>query len=131
LEQCAKLSTGQPLFELCSLHKKWLRIYAENVLIVSLKGSAHPSLRNFRHRSDTSTTGPHRNHNLVVLEILDYCLSTVSELEDKMQEKINNEFKEHISFQAERDMFVSHRSETARDAAPSTTARTTWASTGQ
>jgi hypothetical protein len=28
LEQCAKLSTGQPLFELCTLHKKWLRIYA-------------------------------------------------------------------------------------------------------
>ena len=28
LEQCAKLSTGQPLFELATLHKKWLRIYA-------------------------------------------------------------------------------------------------------
>lgn len=28
LEQCAKLSTGQALFDLCKLHKKWLRIYA-------------------------------------------------------------------------------------------------------
>jgi hypothetical protein len=28
LEQCAKLSTGQPLFDLTALHKKWLRIYA-------------------------------------------------------------------------------------------------------
>jgi len=28
LDQCAKLSTGQPLFDLCGLHKKWLRIYA-------------------------------------------------------------------------------------------------------
>lgn len=28
LEQCAKLSTGQALFDLCNLHKKWLRIYA-------------------------------------------------------------------------------------------------------
>lgn len=28
LEQCAKLFTGQPLFDLCQLHKKWLRIYA-------------------------------------------------------------------------------------------------------
>jgi len=28
LEQCAKLSTGQALFDLCTLHKKWLRIYA-------------------------------------------------------------------------------------------------------
>lgn len=28
LEQCAKLSTGKPLYDLCTLHKKWLRIYA-------------------------------------------------------------------------------------------------------
>jgi hypothetical protein len=28
LEQCAKLSTGKPLFDLSALHKKWLRIYA-------------------------------------------------------------------------------------------------------
>jgi hypothetical protein len=28
LEQCAKLSTGQPLFDLSMLFKKWLRIYA-------------------------------------------------------------------------------------------------------
>lgn len=28
LEQCAKLSRGQALFDLCMLHKKWLRIYA-------------------------------------------------------------------------------------------------------
>ena len=28
LEQCAKLSTGKPLFDLAGLHKKWLKIYA-------------------------------------------------------------------------------------------------------
>lgn len=28
LDQCAKLSTGQPLFDLSTLFKKWLRIYA-------------------------------------------------------------------------------------------------------
>ena len=28
LEQCAKLSTGQALYDLSSMHKKWLRIYA-------------------------------------------------------------------------------------------------------
>jgi len=28
LDQCASLSTGQPLFDLATLHKKWLRIYA-------------------------------------------------------------------------------------------------------
>ena len=28
LEQCASLFTGQPLYDLCNLQKKWLRIYA-------------------------------------------------------------------------------------------------------
>lgn len=28
LEQCAKLSTGKPLFDLCKVHKKWLKLYA-------------------------------------------------------------------------------------------------------
>ena len=33
LEQCAQLSTGQALFNLCTLHKKWLRIYAGEVFL--------------------------------------------------------------------------------------------------
>ena len=37
LDQCAKLFTGQPLYDLCQLHKKWLRIYAEDVLVASMK----------------------------------------------------------------------------------------------
>ena len=37
LNQCAKLFTGQPLYELCQLHKKWLRIYADDVLMASMK----------------------------------------------------------------------------------------------
>lgn len=28
LDQCAKLSTGKPLYDLCNVHKKWLKIYA-------------------------------------------------------------------------------------------------------
>ena len=28
LDQCAKLSTGKPLFDLCRVHKKWLKVYA-------------------------------------------------------------------------------------------------------
>lgn len=35
LEQCAKLSTGQPLFDLSTLFKKWLRIYAGKLLFSS------------------------------------------------------------------------------------------------
>lgn len=45
LEQCASLFTGQPLYDLCQLQKKWLRIYAGVYLHV---GS--PSLTEHFHR---------------------------------------------------------------------------------
>jgi hypothetical protein len=37
LDQCASLSTGQPLYDLANLHKKWLRIYANEVLTMGSK----------------------------------------------------------------------------------------------
>ena len=37
LDQCASLSTGQPLYDLANLHKKWLRIYADEVLTMGSK----------------------------------------------------------------------------------------------
>lgn len=44
LDQCAKLSTGQPLFDLCDLHKKWLRIYAGLLFSHSTLVSCNSSL---------------------------------------------------------------------------------------
>jgi len=35
LEQCAKLSTGQALFDLYRVQKKWLKIYAGQFMITS------------------------------------------------------------------------------------------------
>jgi hypothetical protein len=40
LEQCANLGrtgTGKALFDLLSIHKKWLKVYAEDVLLASMK----------------------------------------------------------------------------------------------
>jgi hypothetical protein len=37
LEQCSVLTTGRPLFEMASLYKKWLQVYAEDVLLASMK----------------------------------------------------------------------------------------------
>lgn len=37
LEQCSKLFTGKPLYDLSALMRKWLKIYAEDVLLSSLK----------------------------------------------------------------------------------------------
>lgn len=40
LEQCANLGstgTGKALFDLLGVHKKWLKVYAEDVLLASMK----------------------------------------------------------------------------------------------
>jgi hypothetical protein len=43
LEQCAKFSNQRPLFDLSSVHKKWLRIYAgmRDLVMRSTRGPAN------------------------------------------------------------------------------------------
>jgi hypothetical protein len=45
LEQCANLGrtgTGKALFDLLGIHKKWLKVYAEDVLLASMKKYGNP-----------------------------------------------------------------------------------------
>jgi hypothetical protein len=45
LEQCANLGatgTGKALFDLLAVHKKWLKVYAEDVLLASMKKYRNP-----------------------------------------------------------------------------------------
>ena len=53
LEQCSKLFTGKPLYDLSCLMKKWLRVYSEDVLLPALKRSEqfYFSYRTFSHSS--------------------------------------------------------------------------------
>ncbi|KAK0462599.1 Vps53-like protein [Desarmillaria tabescens] len=105
LEQCAKLSAGQPLFDLCSLHKKWLKIYAEDVLIASLK---RPPFTSQGRRSMESRYDANAMYQAsLVINTADYCQATALELEQKIREKINTEFKDRVSLQKECDLFVS------------------------
>ena len=57
LEQCSKLFTSKPLLDLSILHRKWLRIYAEDVLLASLKKYAIFCLL-----SSKSLTAPSKDH---------------------------------------------------------------------
>lgn len=105
LEQCAKLSTKAPLFDLCTLHRKWLRIYAEDVLLTGLKAPADPAKAR---RSTDSRINLHDVTNACTLiNTADYCYNTAAELEDKIKEKISDEYKEKVTLQAERDLFMS------------------------
>ncbi|KDR67572.1 hypothetical protein GALMADRAFT_79772 [Galerina marginata CBS 339.88] len=103
LEQCAKLSTGQALFDLCTLHKKWLRIYAEEVLAVNVKRPVLASRKSTETRLDLDLI----RQTCLLINTADYCQSTAFELEEKVKEKVNPEFKEKVTFQVECDLFVS------------------------
>ncbi|KAF8638746.1 hypothetical protein AX17_001987 [Amanita inopinata Kibby_2008] len=103
LEQCAKYSTGQAFYDLCSLHKKWLKIYAEDVLAASLKRPLNAPRRSTDSRFDPQEL----RHSCLIINTADYCQTTAGELENKIRDDINDEFKESITLQAERDLFVS------------------------
>ncbi|KAF8210667.1 Vps53-like protein [Mycena galopus ATCC 62051] len=103
LEQCAKLSTGKPLFNLSTLHKKWLRIYAEDVLVAGLKRPVSQVRRSTESRFEVGEL----QQSSLIINTADYCQTTALELEEKIRGKVNDEFKEKVSLQTERDQFLS------------------------
>lgn len=103
LEQCANLFTGQPLYDLAQLQKKWLKIYAEEVLVAGLKRPATFVRRSVETRLDMTEL----KNACVLINTADYCHQTALELEEKIREKVSDPFKEKISFQEECDLFVS------------------------
>lgn len=103
LEQCAKLSTDQALFDLYGIQKKWLKIYAEDVLLPSLR-RPHTLTRK---SLDTHFDAAELRRMCLVVNTADYCQRTALELEDKIKEKIAERFKEKVTLQMERDLFMS------------------------
>ncbi|KAF9073619.1 Vps53-like protein [Rhodocollybia butyracea] len=134
LEQCAKLSRGSPLFELCNIHKKWL----QDVLAASLKQRPPPIAAPRRSVDSTRFDGAELKQASMVINTADYCQTTASELEDKIRSNISDEFKDQISLQEERDLFVSSISsaivvqlrevESACEPAFTTMSRSVWSS---
>ncbi|KAJ7594544.1 Vps53-like protein [Mycena floridula] len=138
LDQCAKLSTGKPLFDLGNLHKKWLKIYAEDVLLANLK---RPPPQTSRKSMDTRAEVIDLQQVTLFINTADYCQTTALELEEKIREKVDGEYKDKITFQPERDLFVSVISsaitlllrdfESACDPAFLTMSRTSWPALNQ
>ncbi|RDX42721.1 hypothetical protein OH76DRAFT_1362271 [Lentinus brumalis] len=103
LDQCARLFTGQPLYDLCALFKKWLRIYAEEVLVSSLRRPTP-----FGRKSTETRYDPAELKNACTLiNTADYCQTTALELEENIRDKCDEAYKEKITLQEERDQFVS------------------------
>ncbi|KAH7888924.1 Vps53-like protein [Phlebopus sp. FC_14] len=103
LDQCAKLSTGQALFDLCTVQKKWLKIYAEEVLSPRLKRAQAQARKSTESRFDIVEL----QQACLLINTADYCQTTASELEEKIKGKIHDQFEEKVTLQPERDLFMS------------------------
>ncbi|SCV69740.1 BQ2448_1134 [Microbotryum intermedium] len=100
LERCAKLSVKQPLLDLCKVYRKWLKVYAEDVLAGALIKTDRRSIEG---------RGPSL-HELqtacLVLNTAEYCLETATQLEERLIEKIDADLKAQVSLEREKDLFV-------------------------
>ncbi|GAC92985.1 hypothetical protein PHSY_000545 [Pseudozyma hubeiensis SY62] len=102
LEQCARLSNREPLRDLYEVYRKWLRVYAEEVLRHSLIRT-EPTRRSIDVRPNISEI----QKWCLVLNTADYCASTSSQLEEKLREKIHPEFRGSINLDEEREIFTT------------------------
>ncbi|POY71074.1 hypothetical protein BMF94_5831 [Rhodotorula taiwanensis] len=100
LERCAKLSTRQPMLDLCKVYRKWLKTYAENVLTAALV--------KFDRKSSEGRPNMQELHTAcLVLNTAEYCHETASQLEERLQERIHPDFKDRVSLEAEKELFTS------------------------
>lgn len=103
LDQCAKLSTDQALFDLYGVQKKWLRIYAEEVLSARLKRSQTTARKSTESRVDVTEL----QQACLLINTADYCQRTALELEDKIKEKVTEQLAGEVTLQSEWDLFMS------------------------
>ncbi|CAM0142840.1 Vacuolar protein sorting-associated protein 53 [Umbelopsis sp. WA50703] len=96
LVQSARLSTGKAFFDLCKLFGKHLDNYCANILLASLPRDDRKPLENEQVR-----------FACYILNTADYCGITTLQLEEKLRDKIDDEWKEKVDLQEQRDNFLS------------------------
>ncbi|CBY25138.1 unnamed protein product [Oikopleura dioica] len=114
LVQCSQLSTGEPLLNLSKIFAAHLRSYGYNVLMnnlpINTKTSAAQSALSqmtalLKEESATRLTRHDLALTCLLLNSADYCIDTISALDDKLIEKASPEFKERIDLSPEKDLF--------------------------
>ncbi|KAH3679933.1 hypothetical protein WICMUC_000676 [Wickerhamomyces mucosus] len=94
LNQCSALSTGQPLYDLSKLFSKWGLEYSNKIL--------KPILPMVNSQINNEAIV----YIILTLNTADYCSITITQLEDKMIEMVDTEFKENINFDPVKDSFL-------------------------
>ncbi|KAG9094172.1 Vacuolar protein sorting-associated protein 53 [Ceratobasidium sp. 392] len=110
MEDCARLlggnkmdgGSGGLMIQMCRMHKKWLKVYAEDVLMAGTKRSDK------ERKSFEGRYNPAELQKLcLLLNTADYCQTTSTQLEEKMRDKVGDEEAEEVSLQEEQDLFVN------------------------
>ncbi|KAF9167075.1 Vacuolar protein sorting-associated protein 53 [Actinomortierella ambigua] len=97
LTNCAKLSRKKPFLDLCRLFGKWLRVYADEVLLGKLpKPSDKKPVNKLYIRSIC-----------IILNTADYSLTTTNQLEERLWANIDPEYVDQVSLEAERQSFLN------------------------
>ncbi|KAK9449720.1 Vps53-like protein [Limtongia smithiae] len=93
LSQSAKISTGSQLLELSHVFSKYLQQYADRVLTPHIpeKVAATPDVR----------------VTCLVMATANYCHTTTEQLEQRITDVIDDEFKTQIAFDREKDAFLA------------------------
>ncbi|KAG0242519.1 Vps53-like protein [Mortierella sp. GBAus27b] len=96
LTNCAKLSRKKPFLDLCTLFGKWLRFYANDVLLnrIPKQGEKRPVNREYLRSI------------CIVLNTADYSLTTTNQLEERLWANIDPEFVDQVSMEPERQAFL-------------------------
>ncbi|WVQ67566.1 uncharacterized protein L199_005767 [Kwoniella botswanensis] len=99
LEQCEKYTKGEPMRKLSKVFAKWLKIYSDDVLLAGIK--REPGRRSLEGRDNLREV----KNACMILNTAEYCQNTSLQLEERLKDKIAEEFKPEVSFQNERDTF--------------------------
>lgn len=92
LTQTVKLSTGPPLLDLSNLFGKWLSIYCQQILrpVIPTRVVTLDDIKSA----------------CMALNTADYCFTTVTQLEQRIVENIDEELKEKVDLEKEKNGFL-------------------------
>ncbi|EGD75791.1 hypothetical protein PTSG_07909 [Salpingoeca rosetta] len=102
--QCSSLTTGEPMYNLYTVFKKYLREYADRILLANLPKST--SLATLLVKEAELKLSMEEVYLVCsILNTADYCLQTTEQLEAKMKEKLDAPFNEQVNLTEEQDKF--------------------------
>ncbi|KAI8079383.1 hypothetical protein BDF21DRAFT_340243 [Thamnidium elegans] len=95
LVQCSKFSTGKALFDLCQLFAKHLDSYCNQIILGGLaRNEKKPvTVEHFRFAS-------------LALNTADYCFMTTSQLEEKLREKVDENYSDKVDLEGVKEGFM-------------------------